>query len=106
MKELVEGRKNAEAHTAFFDHFVLCATMEMLWDRGITKVVSNFASKKYQSLCTITNEVFALLLLENRYDRWLNFLLKQQGPSYEWHRVKCQGFQSKVPILYMRGGIE
>jgi hypothetical protein len=72
MQDFVEGRKNKEAYTAFFDHFVPCATKKTLWDRRIAKAMSNSAFKKRQSLCTASNEAFALLLLENIHDRWLD----------------------------------
>jgi hypothetical protein len=65
IKDLVEGRKNEAAYTAFFDYFVPCATKKTLWDRRVAKAVTNFSSKKTQSLCTISDEAFALLLLEN-----------------------------------------
>jgi hypothetical protein len=69
MKDIVEGRKNEEAYSAFFEHFLPCATKKTLWDRRIAKAVSNPNSKKkYKSLCTISDEAFALLLLENSYN--------------------------------------
>jgi hypothetical protein len=63
MKDIVEGRKNEEEYSAFFEHFLPCATKTTLWDRSIAKAVSNSNSKKYQSLCTIiSDEAFHLLL--------------------------------------------
>jgi hypothetical protein len=106
MKDIVEGRKNEEAHSAFFAHFLPCATKKILWDRRIAKAVSNSNSKKYQSLCTISDELFALLMLENSYNRWLDLFLNNKGPGMQRRRVKQRGFQSDVPTLYTRGGIK
>ena len=102
----MEGRKNEAAYTAFFDHFVPCATEKTLWDRRIAKAVTNFSSKKNQSLCTISDEAFALLLLENSYSGWLDLFLNNKGPVMQRRRVKQRGFQSDVPTLYTRGGIK
>ncbi len=106
MKELAEGRKNVEAYTAFFDHFVPCATKKTLWDRRIAKAMSNSASKKCQNLCTISDEAFALLLLENSFDRWLDIFLNNKGPVMQRRGIKQRAFQSDVPTLYTRGGIK
>jgi hypothetical protein len=46
MKDILEGRKNEEAYSAFFEHFLPCATKKTLWDRCIAKGVSNPNSKK------------------------------------------------------------
>ena len=106
MKELAEGRKNVEAYTAFFDHFVPCATKKTLWDRRIAKAMSNSASKKCKNLCTISDEAFALLLLENSFDRWLDIFLNNKGPVMQRRGIKQRAFQSDVPTLYTRGGIK
>jgi hypothetical protein len=106
MKDIVEGRKNEEAYSAFFEHFLPCATKKTLWDRHIAKAVSNSNSKKFQSLCTISDEAFALLLLENSYNQWLDLFLNNRGPVMQRRGVKQRGFQSNVPTSYTRGGIK
>jgi hypothetical protein len=68
MNELMEGRKNEEAYTAFFYHFVPYAITKMLRDRCIAKAASNSNSNKDQSLCTISNKAVALLLLGKSYN--------------------------------------
>jgi hypothetical protein len=88
MKDILEGRKNEEAYSAFFEHFLPCATKKTLWDRRIAKAVSNPNSKKYECLCTISDEAFALLLLENSYNQWLDLFFKQQGTSHAAARRK------------------
>jgi hypothetical protein len=104
MKDIVEGRKNEEAYSAFFEHLLPCATKKTLWDRRIAKAVSNSNSKKYQSLCTISDEAFALLLLENSCSQWLDLLFNKKGPVMQQRGVKQRGFQSDVSTLYTRGG--
>jgi hypothetical protein len=70
------------------------------------RCVSNPNSKKYESLCTINDEAFALLLLENSYNQWLDLFLNNKGPVMQRRGVKQWGFQSDVPTLYTRGGIK
>ena len=96
IKDIVEGRKNEAAYTAFFDHFVPCATKNILWDRRIAKAVTNFSSKKNQSLCTISDEAFALLLLENSYDQWLDLFLNNKGPVMQRRGVKQRGLRPYI----------
>jgi hypothetical protein len=67
-ESILEGRKNEEAYSAFFEQSLPCATKKTLWDRSIAKAVLNPNSKKYKSLCTISDEAFALLLLKNSYN--------------------------------------
>ena len=78
MEEFLEGRENEEAYTVFFEHFVPCATMKTSCNRRITTATAN-GKNQQESLYTISDEAFALLLLENSYDRWLNIFSINQG---------------------------
>jgi hypothetical protein len=40
MEEFLEGRKNEEAYTEFYERFLPCATMKMSWDRRIVVATS------------------------------------------------------------------
>ena len=104
MEEFLQGRKNEEAYTVFFERFVPCATMKTSWDRRIAMAASNCNGK--QSLCTIRDKAFALLLLENSYDRWLNIFSTNKGAVMQRRGVKQRAFQSDTPTLYTRGGIK
>ena len=101
----MEGRKNEEAYTVFFERFVPSATMKTSWDRRITTATAN-GKNQQESLCTINDEAFALLLLENSYDRWLNIFSTNEGAVMQRRGVKQRAFQSDTPTLYTRGGIK
>jgi hypothetical protein len=95
------------AYTVFFDLFVPCATKKTSWDRRIAKALTKTDSNnKEQCLCTVSDEAFALLLLENSYNRWLDLFTNNKGPVMQRRGVKQRGFQSDVPTLYTRGGIK
>jgi len=106
MDEFLEGRNNEEAYTVFFDLFVPCATKKTSWDRRLAKAMIDQETSKRQSLCTISDEAFALLLLENSSARWLDIFANHKGPVMQRRGVKQRGFQSDVPTLYTRGGIK
>jgi hypothetical protein len=99
MNKLVEGRKKEEAYTTFFDHFVPCTTKKTSRDRRIAKAVFNSGSNKDQTLCTISDEGFALLLSESTYDQWLDFHSNNKGRVMLRCGVKQRGFQSGVPTV-------
>ena len=111
MKDFLEGRKNKTAYTVFFERFVPCSTKKTNWDRRVTKAsttVGNGGNNKGKSLCTISDEAFALLLLENSFDRWFDLFSNRKGTVAVVQRrgVKERGFQSDVAPLYTRGGIK
>ena len=106
MEEFLEGRKNTIAYSVFFDLFVPCATKKTSWDRRIAAALNKCDSNKDKRLCTISDEAFALLLLENSYDRRLDLFTNNKGPIVQRRGVKERGFQLDVPTLYTRGGIK
>jgi hypothetical protein len=106
MKEFLEGRKNQEAYTAFFDHFVPCATKKTTWDRRLAKTETNLGSSSPKRLCSVSDEAFALLLLENSFERWLDLFSNHKGPVMQQRGVRQREFQSDVPTMYTRGGIK
>jgi hypothetical protein len=92
MKDILEGRKNEEAYSAFFEHFLPRATKKTLWDRRFAKAVSKPNSKKYESLCTISDEAFALQSMAGS-------LFKQQGTSHAAARSKATGISIRRPYI-------
>jgi hypothetical protein len=102
----LEGRKNEGACTVFFDHFVPCATKKTTWDRRLAKTKTNNESSKREILCSVSDEAFALLLLENSFERWLDIFSSHKGPVMQRRGVKQRGFQSDVATMYTRGGIK
>jgi len=105
MKEFLEGRKNTEAYSVFLERFVPCVTMKTSWDRRLATAKTD-SSKTKTSLCTISDEAFALLLLENSFDRWLDIFTSTKGAVMQRRGVKQRAFQSDTPTLYTKGGIK
>ena len=106
LTEFLEGRKNQEAYTVFFEHFVPCVTKKTVWDIRLEKAETNNRQSRLTPLCSISDEAFALLLLENSFKRWLDLFSNHKGPVMQQRGVKQREFQSDVPTMYTRGGIK
>jgi len=106
MAEFLEGRENVVAYTTFFDKFLPCATKKQVWETQIGLVASNLDTSKLQSICTVSDEAFALLLLENSFDRWVDLHVRHRGASGQRRGLQGRGLKSDVPPLYTRGGIK
>jgi hypothetical protein len=96
MKEFVEGRKNQEAYTAFFDHFVPCATKKTTWDRRLAKTNTDLTSSSPKQTVTVGKQ----------FERWLDLFSNHKGPVMQQRGVRQRKFQSDVPTMYTRGGIK
>jgi hypothetical protein len=80
--------------------------MKTAWDRRVAMASTTNAKDVKHSLCTISDEAFALLLLENSYDRWLDIFCNNKGAVMQRRGVKQRAFQSDTPTLYTKGGIK
>ena len=58
-----------------------------------------------QDMTTKSNEAFALLLLENQWDRWLDIITLNDGKMTSRRGQKRAMSESKVMPKYTRGGI-
>ena len=58
-----------------------------------------------QDMTTKSNEAFALLLLENQWDRWLDIFTLNDGKMTSRRGQKRAMSESKVMPKYTRGGI-
>jgi hypothetical protein len=105
MKDFLQGRSHNEAYTVFFEHFVPCALKKTEWERRIAMAGTHIESTD-DFLCTVSDEAFALLLLENSYDRWFDLFKSNAGGLMQQRGVKHRRFESDVPTLYTRGGIK
>ena len=70
--DFMKGQEKVEAYRTFFDVFLPCATKKTNWERQISRGDPNDERSEDMILCTVSDEAFALLLLENSYDRWCN----------------------------------
>ena len=65
IEELMKLQQNTKTMTVFCDHFLSCIVGEVEWKHQVThKQVKEFAN--------IMDEAFALLVLENIWDDWIN----------------------------------
>ena len=76
MSDLLHMRngKHPEVYETFFDKFVPCILPRKSdWSKKI------LSAKCDEDLTTCSNEAFALLVLENNWDRWLDMYNKLNG---------------------------
>jgi hypothetical protein len=102
----LEGRKNQEAYTVLFEQFVPCVTKKTVWDIGLAQAQTKHGSSRLKSLCSVSDEAFALLLLENSFEQWLDLFSNHKAPVMQQRGVRQREFQSDVPTVYTRGGIK
>ena len=99
LEDFLQLRKNPQAYLVFFKHFIKCITRKSVFENNIR------TAKTYDDICTISDEAFALLLLENSWHRWMDIhtkdssaLLPRRG-SRPHEKVK-----SMIPTKYTKGG--
>jgi hypothetical protein len=61
-----QGRQNTKIYEIFFDNFLPCVIKKSVFDRQVSVATND------RTLCTVSNKAFALLLLENSFDRWID----------------------------------
>ena len=57
-------------------------------------------------LCTVSDEAFALLLMENSYPQWCNIYFKHGGAMVQHRGKKGREVDSNVLPMYTHGGIK
>ena len=84
----------------FYNHFLPCVLKKSVFEHQISVATND------TTLCTVSDEAFALLLLENNYDRWVDLYRFQQGDVAPARRgQKRQKMESDVHTKYTKGGI-
>lgn len=108
MADFLRGRENLEAYSTFFDLFLPCATKKTTWLHRIAVATTGGVPIASKALCTVSDEAFALLLLENSYERWLDIHRQSKGaaPVHRQRLNMVRVFESNVPPLYTSGGIK
>jgi hypothetical protein len=106
MDDFLAGRRYVKTYTVFFDTFMPCATKKSTWIAQIAKAGITKQDKNRVRLCTVSDEAFALLLLENSFDRWLDLHTQVRKLPKQHRGSKDKGFQSKIPPRYTSGGIK
>jgi hypothetical protein len=96
---LRQGRRNAKMYKVFFDNFLPCVIKKSVFDHQVAVATND------RTLCTVNDEAFALLLLENSFDRWQDIYRLQKGEATPKRGQKRREFESDVPTRYTKGGI-
>ena len=97
--QLQQGRKNAMVYSVLFEQFMPCVTKKTVFQRQVLVATNDI------TLSTVSDEAFALLLLENNYDRWVDIYRRQKGEVTPKRGQKRREFESDVPTKYTKGGI-
>jgi hypothetical protein len=98
MDAFLEGRTNQEAYALFFDRFIKCMGKKTTWSARLAD------AKSEKGICTKSDEAFALLLLENNFDRWIDIFDRNDGNVAVRRGQKKRKFESDVPTKYTKGG--
>jgi hypothetical protein len=84
----------------FFDNFLPCVIKKSGFDRQVCVATND------KTLCTVlSDEAFALLLLENSFDCWIDIYRLRKGQVTPKQGQKRREFESDVPTKYTKGGI-
>ena len=99
INDFLEMRRREDAYMIFYKHFIKCITKKTVYEENIQKATT------YNDICTVSDEAFALLLLENSWDRWMDIykhdqtaLLPRRGGQQR------QLFSCHIPTKYTKGG--
>ena len=99
MEDFLSGRENYDAYSDFFKYFIYPMGKKTYWKQTIQNASND------QDMTTKSNEAFALLLLENQWDRWLDIFTLNDGKMTSRRGQKRATSESKVMPKYTRGGI-
>jgi hypothetical protein len=94
-----QGRRNTKMYDIFFDNFLPCVIKKSVFDRQVCVATND------KTLCTVSDEAFALLLLENSFNRWIDIYRLQKGQVTPKQGQTRREFESDVPTKYTKGGI-
>jgi hypothetical protein len=102
----LEGRKNQEAYTVLFEQFVPCVTKKTVWDIRLAQAQTKHGSSRLKSLCSVSDEAFALLLLEDSFERWLDLFSNHKGLVMQQRGVRQRKFLIRRTYGVYQGGIK
>ena len=106
MKDFLSMRKNPPCYCVFYTHFIKCITKKTRYEERLKA----FKAGSGGDICTVSDEAFALLLLENSWDRWWDLyhkdpatLLPRRGGGGR-HQEDGNPVVSNVMTKYTTGG--
>ena len=78
LKDFLNSRKQPEVHKLFLEKFVIHIVSKRLFKNRLERRLHNI-----NELCTVSDETFCLLVLENAWDNWVDTHLLHGG---KWQR--------------------
>jgi hypothetical protein len=102
--DFCKGRKtdNKTLYTVFFTRFIPAVVGPELFRR---RLQANNDVISPDELCSISDEAFALLLLENSYDRWQDIYEQTGGIPTQRRGDRTKQLDSNIAPVYTHGGI-
>jgi hypothetical protein len=96
---LKEQAKVKRAKHKDADNFLPWVIKKSVFDHQVSVATND------RTLCTVSDEAFALLLLEKSFDRWQDICRLRKGEVKPKRGQKRREFESDVPTRYTKGGI-
>ena len=100
--DFCKGRKHKKIYTTFFTRFVPAVVGPELFRQRLQAANGDTAA---DTVCTISDEAFALLLVENSYDRWADIYKKTGGIPKQRRGDRTRQCNSDIAPQYTHGGI-
>ena len=97
-KDFQKGRENVDCYRLFFSLFVPHLEKRSNWDDRVANAEND------KDVVSVSSEAFGLLILENYWDRWLDFYAMSDGELATKKGTKMRSVQSSVLPKYTRGG--
>ena len=100
--DLVVARTNQEIYNLLFNKFIPCVMGKQKFQQQLRLADGT----QEQEFCTISDEAFAILVIENLEERWDDILEKNDYKVYPNRGKKEREWMSDVPPKYTMGGIK
>ena len=98
LKDFLKGWSKPSTYTTFWDRFAHLVEPKIMFG---TKMKT--ATKDSELLCS-SSEAFALLLLENHWERWIDLYIISKGEIFQRGKSVLGDYETDIPPKYTRGG--
>lgn len=100
MDDFLRLRSNPECYKVFFKYFIKCVTKKNKYEEKLP------LAKSFEDICTVSDEAFALLLLENSWDKWMDQYNKDPSSLLPRRGRHLDKPVSKIKTKYTKGGLK
>ena len=101
--DFCKGRKQKNTYRDFFSRFIPSIVGPELFRQRIQDNDENVSA---DTICTTSDEAFALLLIENSFDRWVDIFEKRNGIPTQRRGDRTKQCDSDIEPMYTHGGIK